>query len=472
MDHSTLLTDERFDVVGRLPPEIGQMVLSHLSPRELTRCSGVSKRWRALTNCISLWKRHCYKKEWTDLKMVDNFKSHYLPKLKQSDASEAIEEKCSWRVNYERHQALPVNWERNRSVRYRLSDPRDSPVSCIHCDGERLAMARADGHVTVLNIETLPSLEADLKGLLDSRILQVKIKGDLCVIQQNMLLQFFSLQDGFLDAKSFDSCFATVELFQCTGWKPHQVNKMYKPGKIRDVFFDILNDRVYVGVRDLQCIFVWDKHGKRADTIHIPNRMCKLRDMLLYKDCIHVIYASRDIRHVTAYDLTLRKWIYEVTTPLCKTQKLIGADSLLAGVAVASPGFAYIGVITVWDRTNGKIISERHTPGYLSFKSVAAVYELIIYGETTSISIWEPRSNTILRRVSTEGNPVYLQRLPFTLLAVFTDRYAYVWDWFTGAKCFRIFTRYVPDNGEFLWTDQTTLIIKTDEHLVDMIGFC
>lgn len=136
---------------------------------------------------------------------------------------------------------------------------------------------------------------------------KVKLMGDFCVIQQHMLLQLFSISKGFSDVKCFDMGFGLIELMERTKWKPKQVKLRYKPGKMKDVFFEVSGERVFVAVRDFQCVYVWNKSGKRVDTIHINNRMCKIRDMILHEDSMYVIYAaSRSIRHVTAYSLKVR----------------------------------------------------------------------------------------------------------------------------------------------------------------------
>lgn len=46
-----------------------------------------------------------------------------------------------------------------------------------------------------------------------------------------------------------------------------------------------------------------------------------------------------------------------------------------------------------------------------------------------------------------------------------------MWDWFKGARCFRIYAIYDPDGGEFMWTDETKMFIITEDDVVDMIGF-
>ncbi|KAF6209708.1 hypothetical protein GE061_015457 [Apolygus lucorum] len=460
-----------FDIVGTLPPELSQKILGYLSARDLARVAGVSRVWRSLTNCLPLWKRHCRNEQWPTLNMVENFKSHIPPRLIKAGC-ETLEPLCSWRINYEKNRGLPVAWAKNRTVRYRLTDPTDAPVTCISSDGVNLAMAKTNGTVTILNVERLPYFVTEFNALLPAPILQVRLLGDFCVVQQHMLLQLFSITTGFLDAKCFDMGFSLIELMERTKWKPKQVKSRYKPGKMKDLFFELAADRVFVAVRDFQCVYVWGKNGKREDTIHINNRMCKLRDMILHENHMYLIYAaSRSIRHVTAYSVKERKWVFEVTTPLCKTQKLLVAQSLLIGVAVAGPGLTCTGVIIAWQREDGLVLSERHTQEYVCFRTVTTSYELVIYAETTAVSIWEPRSNSILRKVSTFGNPVYLRNLAFTFIAIFTDRYAYVWDWFTGARCFRIYAIYDPDGGEFMWTNENTLFMITEDDVVDMIGF-
>ncbi|CAA9997517.1 unnamed protein product [Nesidiocoris tenuis] len=203
--------------------------------RELARVAGVSRLWRSLVNCGPIWRRHCRSEQWDSLeKMVNNFKSH-VPLSLVKPGLDSLEPLCPWRINYERNRGLPVSWARNRTVRYRLSDPTDPAITCISCDGIHVAMARLDGSVTVLNVERLPFFVKEFRALLPSPIIQVV--------------------DG---------------------------------------------ERVFVAVRDFQCVYVWDKSGKRVDTIHINNRMCKIRDMILHEGCLYLIYAaSRSIRHVT-----------------------------------------------------------------------------------------------------------------------------------------------------------------------------
>ncbi|CAH1396008.1 unnamed protein product [Nezara viridula] len=47
------------DIVGNLPQEISQHVLSFLTPTELFKCFHVCKKWYNLANTDFLWKRHC-----------------------------------------------------------------------------------------------------------------------------------------------------------------------------------------------------------------------------------------------------------------------------------------------------------------------------------------------------------------------------------------------------------------------------
>nr|XP_014277901.1 F-box only protein 16 isoform X3 [Halyomorpha halys] len=47
------------DIVGNLPQEISQHVLSFLTPPELIKCFHVCKKWYNLANTDFLWKRHC-----------------------------------------------------------------------------------------------------------------------------------------------------------------------------------------------------------------------------------------------------------------------------------------------------------------------------------------------------------------------------------------------------------------------------
>lgn len=47
------------DIVGNLPQEISQHVLSFLTPTELIKCFHVCKKWYNLANTDFLWKRHC-----------------------------------------------------------------------------------------------------------------------------------------------------------------------------------------------------------------------------------------------------------------------------------------------------------------------------------------------------------------------------------------------------------------------------
>ncbi|KAI9225795.1 MAG: WD40 repeat-like protein [Piptocephalis tieghemiana] len=49
----------RIDIVGVVPVEISHRILSHLDAQSLCRAACVSRRWRALANDDSLWKRLC-----------------------------------------------------------------------------------------------------------------------------------------------------------------------------------------------------------------------------------------------------------------------------------------------------------------------------------------------------------------------------------------------------------------------------
>ncbi|XP_073972849.1 uncharacterized protein [Rhodnius prolixus] len=461
----------RVDIVGLLPPELGQMVLSYLSAKNLAVCSGVCRKWRDLTNCNPIWRRHCIKETWCTLDMVENYRTHFSKKLTKKENNENLLNLCSWRINYERHYELPLNWERNRSCQYRLVDR--PPVTCLHCDSIRLATGCEDGSVIVLNVNKVPYLEYRFEGLLNSKIISLKIFGKYCIVQQCMLLQIFE-DEYFVDAKSFDLGLSMIEVLPRSGVSPEELNTWYKPGKYKDVFFEIYLGNLYATHRDAQCIYVWSlRNGKRITAIHVTNHMCKMRDMCFKKDRIYIIFAaSRSVRHISVYDITIEKWIFEVTTPLCKTQKIMCADSLLVGVAVAGPALTCTGVINVWDISNGKLVSERHTQEFLSRSSVSTAYDVIIYSTTTTVNIWEPRTDTLIRRLTTDGNPLFLKTLPFIYVAVFTDKTAYVWDWFNGSKRFRLFSKYNAEMPEFMFADETMILLLDERSSVQMIGFC
>lgn len=53
------LLSAKMDFIPLLPVEISQLIFRRLTVKELTRCLGVSKRWRELANINYLWKRHC-----------------------------------------------------------------------------------------------------------------------------------------------------------------------------------------------------------------------------------------------------------------------------------------------------------------------------------------------------------------------------------------------------------------------------
>ncbi|KAK9498863.1 hypothetical protein O3M35_003418 [Rhynocoris fuscipes] len=288
-----------------------------------------------------------------------------------------------------------------------------------------------------------------------------------------MLLQIFE-NEYFIDAKSFDLGFSMIEIIQRVNIDLEKFNEWYKPGKFKEVFFDVYNFNLYATYRDAQCIYVWSlKNGKRINTIHIKNYLCKMRDMYLNNDKIYIIYAaSKSVRHVSAYDINLEKWLYEVTTPLCKTQKILCSDTLLVGIAVAGPALTCTGVINVWQIENGKLVSEKHTQEYLSRTCVTTVYDVIIYTGTTSINIWEPRSNLLIRKITTVGNPVFLKSMPFIFVAVFTDKFAHIYDWYNGIRRFRLFTIFNPDSPEFIYADETMIILIDECNSVHMIGFC
>lgn len=52
------------DFITFLPREIIERIFYHLSPKELSRASCCSRRWREHTNNFKLWQRLCKKRQW------------------------------------------------------------------------------------------------------------------------------------------------------------------------------------------------------------------------------------------------------------------------------------------------------------------------------------------------------------------------------------------------------------------------
>lgn len=55
----------QFDVVGSLPAEVSIQIFSHLPFQTLLTCALVSRRWQALANDQTIWKRLCAARGWT-----------------------------------------------------------------------------------------------------------------------------------------------------------------------------------------------------------------------------------------------------------------------------------------------------------------------------------------------------------------------------------------------------------------------
>lgn len=391
-----------------------------------------------------------------------------------------------WALNFRVHYKLPKNWEKNESRNYLLS-PRQSEVTTFSCDERTLAVGEADGTVALLDVWRVPRLTGLLSPLLPGyRVLGLQVLSKYLVLLQSMLLQLYIREDNsyrLSDAKSFELGYSMIETYQKYDgrredfgeWYAMQIgpDKYTKEKVSSTIIFQMVDDIVYVCVRDNTMIYGWSiESGKRVRTIHIPNRTCKLRDITINENQIYVIFASRNIRHITVYDITNEVFVYEITTPECKTQKLLVGEYLV-GVAISGPGLTSPGVIKVWDKFNGCLVASRQT-GYVSFKTVAALYDLVVYGEGTTVYLWEPRTDTLLRNMSLGEKVSFLMPCPFRFLLVVGSVSTHLWDWLFGNRLYRLHPKAVQtgDYRGLTYGDQTMLLLKIDSSVIEMRTFC
>lgn len=369
---------------------------------------------------------------------------------------------------------------------YRLS-PEDSQIIVLACDGQRLAVGHANGVVSILDVYRVPYLITSLSCLLKGyRVLSLSIAGRHLVLLQSMLLQIYiSDKDSYslVDAKSFEMGFVYIEVLQRFGdtldnfvsWYSSEIDsdRISKELLATTVIYHLSEPLIYVGVREYQMIYVWSLiDGKRENTIHIPNNTCKLRDLILFDDMLYIIYASRNVRHITTYDIKKNKFIYELTTPDCKTQKLL-VNHYLIGIAISGPGLTSPGVIKVWDKETGKEVASRST-GYVSFKTVSTLQDLIVFSERTTVFVWEPNNDVIIRTFSLEDVVIFLHPCPFRFMLVFTHGSCWLCDWLQGCKLYRLHPQYIKsgDYRGLVYSDETMLLMKADLNLLDMTAFC
>ncbi|XP_014291562.2 uncharacterized protein [Halyomorpha halys] len=391
-----------------------------------------------------------------------------------------------WALNYQLRNQIPISWEKRESMDYRLS-PEDSQITILACDGQRLAVGHANGVVSVLDVYRVPYFVASLSCLLKGyRVLGLAISGRHVVLLQSMLLQIYIADEGsfrLVDAKSFEMGFIHIEILQrfsdtldsFVSWYCSEIDsdRLSKELLATTVIFHLSEPLIYVGVRDYQMVYVWSLvDGKRVNTIHIPNNSCKLRDLILFDDMLYIIYASRNVRHITAYDIKKNKFIYEITTPHCKTQKLL-VNHYLIGIAISGPGLTSPGVIKVWEKETGKEIASRST-GYVSFKTVTTLHDLVIFSERTTIYVWEPNNDFVIRTFSLEDVVVFLHPCPFRFILVFTHGSCWLCDWLQGCKLYRLHPQYIKsgDYRGLVFSDDTMLLMKADLNFLDMVAFC
>ncbi|CAH1394938.1 unnamed protein product [Nezara viridula] len=315
-----------------------------------------------------------------------------------------------WALNYQLRNQIPISWEKKESMDYRLS-PEDSQITVLACDGKRLAVGHANGVVSILDVYRVPYLVTSLSCLLKGyRVLGLSIAGRHLVLFQSMLLQIY---------------ISDKDSYSLVDAKSFEMGFVY--------------------------IEVLQRYGDTLDNF-----------VSWYSSEIESDRISKELLATTV--------IYHLSEPLIyvgvREYQMIYVWSLIDGLT--SPG-----VIKVWEKETGKEVASRST-GYISFKTVSSLYDLIIFSERTTVFVWEPKNDIIIRTFSLEDVVIFFHPCPFRFILVFTHGSCWLCDWLQGCKLYRLHPQYIKsgDYRGLVYSDDTMLLMKADFNLLDMTAFC
>ncbi|CAH1399647.1 unnamed protein product [Nezara viridula] len=175
-----MTTNHNFDILVRLPIEIGQNILSHLNGDDLWKIFKVSKAWKAIANDEFLWKKQC---------LLDDLDINKEP------SSDAYSELCRHaRIWGEWRWGAVYNWEQNLFLETKLQTEDLAPHYCIATHDRKIALSNGS-EIFVYTRENSKIITLHERTFTGCFVREIQMNKDYLVVIRNTCVAVYQTED-------------------------------------------------------------------------------------------------------------------------------------------------------------------------------------------------------------------------------------------------------------------------------------
>ncbi|XP_014291563.1 F-box and WD repeat domain-containing 11-B [Halyomorpha halys] len=449
------------DFFEKFPTELREKIMTKLNVEDLLRCSLVSKMWRSRVNSDLVWRRHCRRKLFT-VSTMEKYKEALFYKYNYNPESTSLESLCLWRLVYSVNRALMQRWQDGQWKRTVFK--KTPHVYCLDCDEEYLTSGHEDGSIFVWSVHLwklteevndFRAIQCLLKG---TPVTAIRINGQHVLALQKQLLQIYSMKDDALTLVgtwSYELGEGIMDLTQQAKLLGTKFDHWYKEClrnydvyPIRKLKFLAHKNLCFASVGGSAAVDIWTMDG--APKAYLTG-FINIRNIVENCGDVYII-SGNSPTVINRYCWTENEADKVISVNGFK--RIVFGDEYI--LAIPHPSDVKMTMLWVWNMSYRLIRSK-----VLSSAIVSAVAtSVVVYSENYIITVWNPKTDMVLRTFSVGASVGFMRHAHSTILVLFVNASLDAWDFLKGKRLCRLYSRleWSGDFRELLWLNPSTVI--------------